>query len=204
MASSREAASRGVADRIILESPDFYAVSSIGGFIRGWVLICTKQHHLNLKSSYGRADFWAFAERVADLVRSEFGPTVMFEHGANAEGSSTACGSNHAHLHIVPFAGNLEALALQSEVNLSWMPSTANEIAVLANDSEYLFCANRFNRGETNGQLALIERPTSQFFRRVLADAVGLPNLFDYKVNRFEEFSADTAHRLTQVAQAVS
>lgn len=56
---------------------------------------------------------------------------------------------------------------------------------------------------ETKGHLAALDTPQSQFFRKVLAKAVGLTDLFDYKKYRFEDISTDTTKKLTKYFAAI-
>jgi ATP adenylyltransferase len=188
---------RNDVDQILFESADHFALSSIGGFIPGWTLICTKNHQLNLSGSYINDSFWQFTRDVEATVSHEYGPCIIFEHGATVEGSITACGANHAHLHIVPFSGNIQSLAMTEDQSLNWEPCRPHQIEqILTKDQEYLYCANKFDGLGTNGIISILPQQRSQFFRQVLSKAVGLPQFFDYKKYPFEELSIATAQRL--------
>lgn len=186
----------GTADQVLVENEDFFAISSIGGFISGWTLVCPKKHQLNLSKQYTNDSFIKFINQVQEVVSNEYGKCVIFEHGAISEGSQTACGANHAHLHIVPFSGNLESLAQVDAQDLNWDRCSINQIAKYSNESEYLFCANVFEAKNTVGLFSILQEPQSQFFRRVLAKSVGLTEFFDYKRYPFNEISRDTTKRL--------
>ena len=110
----------GDADRILWESDNFFAIASIGGFIKGWTLIVPKAHQLNLRECYATAEFQTFVRDVSQKVNSVFGSTIFFEHGAREEGSIIGCGVDHAHLHIVPSEDSLlSSIAEQSALD-SW------------------------------------------------------------------------------------
>ena len=101
----------GISDRMhgenfnlpIAESEHFFAMASIGSFVPGWTLVCPKRHYLNLADFYETAEFVEFSSRVGSAVVQAYGaPVVAFEHGCRHAGSLTGCGTDHAHLHLVP------------------------------------------------------------------------------------------------------
>lgn len=186
------------ADRILAENDNYFAISSIGGFIPGWTLIFSKIHKLNLSIDYTNSDFLNFVATVSDVISSEYGSSVIFEHGSNAEQSATSCGVSHAHLHVVPFSKDIESLATLETDNLLWTQANIAEIPSLAEGNEYLFCANAFDDLSTTGLFSEITNPRSQFFRQVLAKATGFSEMYDYKRYRFEEMSIATADRLSK------
>lgn len=183
-------------DKILMESQNYFAISSIGGYIPGWTLIFSKIHKLNLSVDYTNSDFLNFVADVCDVVSSEYGSSVIFEHGSNTDESATSCGVSHAHLHVVPFSKDIESLATHETDDLLWQNTNISEIASLASSNEYLFCANSFDALSTNGKFSIITKPRSQFFRKVLAKAMGLSDMYDYKRYRFEEVSTASSNRL--------
>ncbi len=193
---SRGSGARAV-DQIVLEDERYFAISSIGGFVPGWTLVCTKAHELNLAAQYSEAGFHDFLGTVIQSVSREFGRPVIFEHGAQCEGSSTACGTNHAHLHVVPFSKSIEKLASSQQLE-GWQTSLIGDVDFHAGRSEYLYCADEYKEQQTIGVMHRLSKPESQFFRRVIAKSVGLPEFFDYKTNQFEELSAATASKLKE------
>lgn len=186
------------ADEILYESDKYYAISSIGGFIPGWTLVFPKEHNLNLSGMYCHEELIAFISEVNNVVSELYGPTVVFEHGSNNEESQTACGVAHAHIHIVPFGQDIESLAKESAPNLPWEKTNLITLNNIVKDNEYFFCSSNYKGHETEGYVAISDTPQSQFFRKVLAKAVGLVDLYDYKKYRFEEVSADTAKKVSQ------
>ncbi len=183
-------------DRPIYENADYYAVSSVGGFVPGWTLIFPKKHALNMSSEYAKPAFSEFVSKVTAMVRKEYGRCVHFEHGAATQDSQTGCGVHHAHLHIVPFAKGLESLVLTSHPNLAWRKVPAGDIEATCYESEYLFCSDEFSATETAGLLTPLTSPESQFFRKLIAISLGLNALYDYKRYRFDELSLSTATHL--------
>lgn len=190
------------ADQVLYETGRYFAISSIGGFIPGWTLVCPKSHQLNLSQLYPEESFIQFVKDVQEVVSREYGPCVTFEHGAIAEGSITACGANHAHLHIVPFSRSLQSLLPEEDPSLDWNACFAGQIATFSGGQEYLFCADKFVGHKTMGLACVLPQQRSQFFRRVLSKAVGMTEFYDYKRYPFEEISSDTAKRLANTFAA--
>lgn len=186
------------ADEILYESDKYYAISSIGGFISGWTLVFPKEHNLNMSVLYGNQDLHLFIADVHKAVTELYGPSVIFEHGSNNETSQTACGVAHAHIHIVPFNQDIEFLARDAAPDLLWTKADLNTLDKISKENEYFFCSNKYMGLETKGYFAALVIPQSQFFRKVLAKAVGLVDLYDYKKYRFDDISIDTAKKLTQ------
>jgi ATP adenylyltransferase len=186
---------RGETNRPVIESDSYYAVSSIGGFVPGWTLVFPKEHRFNMSRDYRDSAFSDFVLKVAAVVSKEYGRCVFFEHGAAMLNSQTGCGVNHAHFHVVPFSKSIEVLATAHRPNYPWQRTRASEIVDRCDGAEYLFCSDDFE-AEPRGRMSILENPESQFFRKVIASAIGLDALYDYKKYQFEELSADTAIRL--------
>lgn len=187
---------RYTADQVIFETEDFFAFSSIGGFISGWVLVCTKSHYLNLSTVYGDKSFLEFVSEVEKAISKQYGSCVIFEHGANTEESITACGTNHAHLHIVPFSKSIQALASLHDPVLTWIDCEIDKISGLSNGAEYFFCSDKYIGSRTKGLIHILEQPQSQFFRKLLATVTGLTEFYDYKRFPFETISGETTKHL--------
>jgi diadenosine tetraphosphate (Ap4A) HIT family hydrolase len=190
--------SQHAADRVLVENDNYFAVASIGGFIPGWTLIFPKSHKLNLAYDFSNEDFLSFTSLVVEVVSATYGKCVIFEHGSNSYNSATSCGVNHAHLHVVPFEQNLELFAMQEQPNSYWKQSKITDISTISNNEEYLFCANSYLDRNTKGVVLKLASPQSQFFRRILAKATGISNLYDYKRYRFDDISIDTSENLRE------
>lgn len=186
----------GEVDQPILESADYYAVSSIGGFVPGWTLIFPKKHKLNLASDYLNPAFQEFVQQVTAGVTEEFGQCVYFEHGAVGLNSQTGCGVNHAHFHIVPLATSIEMLSVNEYPEYGWQRVFARGIEQACGDEEYLFCSDDFVTEESYGRLAILNNSESQFFRKLIATSLGLELFYDYKKYRFDDLSAASSAKL--------
>lgn len=182
----------------------YAALVSVGAFVPGWTLVCPVAHAPNLLDHYGQADFWRFVSATAAMVESQYGKSVVFEHGAARETSLTGCGVGHAHLHIVPLQFSLQSAAVEaSEGRLVWQRCDARDISLRAEGREYLFVADHLADKRTEGLICLLDEPTSQFFRRVIAGRLGMPDSFDYKMHPMLDIAKSSAAVLRAVATDV-
>lgn len=191
-------------DQIIFETANYFAVASLGGFIPGWVLVCSKAHDVNLANHYGRSEFTHCVSSVVSSVEAMFGEPVIFEHGPMAEDSKTACGTTHAHLHVVPFSARFESMVREADGELEWKQvSAASSLSDYCN-REYLYFANRFAGVSTVGHVAELHTPRSQFFRHVIARALGKEEFANYRTAPLEALAVDTGSRLRRHFELVT
>lgn len=175
----------------------FMGVASIGSFIEGWTLIIPKEHSVSMKSYYERREFVNFVNSVIPIITKHYGPIIAFEHGCNCESSLTSCGTRHAHLHLVPFEGTLHS-GLEGS-SLDWVKCRASEINKILKNNEYLFYTElgRDTWDDPLGYVHFLNQPRSQFFRRLLANYSGKPDVFDYKLFPFIETAKKTHYKLS-------
>lgn len=171
-------------DEPLAESDFFICVPSLGSLVPGWLLVIPKRSVLNLArlNSAERKEFGHFTTQMKLSVEQEFGESVMFEHGANEQHSIIGCGVDQAHLHIVPINSSIFGTALRRH-NINWSeerfywPFDKADIG-----SQYLW----YSDGVTSKTAIPVLRQ-SQFFRRVIAEMVGLPSQWDYREHPFLE-----------------
>jgi ATP adenylyltransferase len=175
-------------DKPFYECNNYFSVASIGALIEGWTLVVPKEHQLSMKLVYEDSVFLEFVNKIIPILSEKYGPLIAFEHGANKEGSITACGTDHAHLHIVPYTESL-IMDLDNS-NLNWINCDATEIKNNVGNEEYLFyyeLGNKKKWEEPVGKLHILEKPISQFFRHLIAQKIGKPEEFNYK--KFPNYS---------------
>ena len=170
------------ADSPFASNDEFMAMASIGALVEGWCLIIPKTHEVSMKNFYSSPCFTPFVNDIISKLSKRYGRLIAFEHGANREGSITACGTNHAHLHLVPFAESL--LPDLKTTSLYWQRCHPSEICCRAGQNEYLFYCdiNNQNWNEQQGYLHVLEFPISQFFRKIIASRKGKSEVSDYKI----------------------
>lgn len=176
-----------------LSNANYGALISIGALVPGWTLVCPKQHETNLCSHYANQDFWRFTQSAAEHLKRLYGDVRIFEHGASHEGSATGCGTDHAHLHIVPLGFSLTKLAQISGDALTWQKCAAKNIPQIVGESEYLFVSDNLNGRNTSGLVAILNMPVSQFFRRIIAKQLQKPEVYDYKVHPMSDLTIQFA-----------
>lgn len=181
-----------------LRTIEYAALVSVGAFVPGWSLVCPTSHQPNMASLYKKDEFWAFAADVENIMRREYGDVSVFEHGAIFEDSPTNCGTGHAHLHLVPLRFSLQAAVICFDEEKIWVPCAASEIEEKAAGKEYLFVSDKFLGSSTTGLICVLEKGTSQFFRRVIATHLGLPDFYNYRTHPMSDIAVASVKTLIQ------
>lgn len=171
----------GKIDMPFIEDDEYMALLSVGGFIEGWTLIIPKKHILSMKEIYKKPKFQRFLDQTIEYLSKIYGKDfIVFEHGADHEGSIVACGTNHAHLHIVPYEKSL--IEAMSADGLEWHTCSFDNIENTVGDGEYWFYAENVTVAEkVDGVAHRIKNKESQYFRKLLAYQEGCKDFFDYK-----------------------
>jgi len=189
-------------ESVWLGGDEYKALISVGAMVPGWTLVCPIEHEVNLTDHYSKSRFQDFVRKAHTHLQRRYGRCVVFEHGARREDSLTGCGVGHAHLHLVPLSFPLSLEALRSAPELDWRPCVMAQVQDLAAGGEYLFVADEYEGPTTAGLLARLDTPTSQFFRRVIAGRLGLPEFFDYKKYPMLDIARSSAEELRAVVTA--
>ncbi|WP_428738239.1 HIT family protein [Sulfurimonas sp.] len=186
-------------DKPFYENDDFMALASIGSMVKGWSLIVPKKHTLSMQNCYASQNFQNILAKVIPTMKKEYGNLVAFEHGSNEEGSITACGTDHAHFHIVPYKASLIPFLNDSE--LFWEKCLASEIQEKTQGKEYLFYMDIHDEDIESkyGLLHILEKPISQYFRKLLARLIGKSSQANYKDHPFLENSESTSKVLSRL-----
>lgn len=182
----------------------YAAFVSIGALVPGWSLIVPTEHKVNLSEDYSNGAFWSFVKEAASIIESNYGRFSVFEHGAFTTDSKTSCGTGHAHLHMVPMSFSLFEEAKIFNNEMTWEKCFASEVAKKSKGSEYLFVADNFDGESTQGYICLLKEQTSQFFRRVIATKLGIPEMFDYKTSKMLEVSISSVEKLSDYCWSIT
>src|SRR6266478_269312 len=159
------------ATRMLYRSNNFAVIPSLGQFLEGYLLVLPIKHFKALGDLSGLflEEFAAVSECVGKILRGQYGPYILFEHGTRSEGVG-GCGIYHAHLHAVPLAQVPDPVdALKSTFPYAKL-AHLNEIGERsAGLPSYLFYQ------DSNARLYLFDTGPlpSQYMRKVLADALG-------------------------------
>jgi diadenosine tetraphosphate (Ap4A) HIT family hydrolase len=148
-------------------------IAGLGAFVPGYVLVFPEQHvesALRIRQETSGA-FRDLVQRTVSAVQSAFGPPTLFEHGScPRQGVRRSACLDHAHIHILP--GSYD---LRSYVTGRGGPQDQSVNERTLDRAAYLFLHEPMMRpvyGRDPGM--------SQFFRRQIATALGIPDEWDY------------------------
>lgn len=189
----------GIENRPIIKNDDYYAIPSIGALVEGWILIVPRKHSCSMKDLYADDNFRMFVNQVLSKVWTFYDSKVIaFEHGPNKMSSKTSCGTDHAHLHIVPYENSLIEDIHSS--GLTWVKCRSSQISTYAKENEYLFYSELDKNGywsDPVGYLHILEKPISQFFRKIIANQLNCIDKYDYKVYKNIDSAISTQRLLS-------
>jgi len=168
------------ADMLLYDSPNFAVFPTIGPLVEGWVLIAPKEHTPSMRSYYSNEDFRRLVNLTRDrLYRKYKKPIIIFEHGANKFGSPTSCGTDHAHLHMLPFHGSLLNDMCQE---FTVQECRATDLKELVKSEEYLYYCDLSDEDfdQANGYIHILPSSISKYFRKLLATKLEIFEQHDY------------------------
>lgn len=171
-----------VDNRIVFETEYWYIVPTIGGFIPGYYLIVSKEHQMSVGwcSEKYYFELEALVKSIDIYIKRKYKlSTVMFEHGLCSPVNRGGCCVEHAHIHVVPYEGDLI-----NSVNKGMFEIKAiNEFVELKRQVEegnaYLFYQN--NSAER--YIIQGEYIPSQYFRQIIAQKLNLSHKWDWRIN---------------------
>ena len=176
-------------DTVLIESQNFMVVPTKGALVEGWLLVVPRHHFLALGALPGAVlpELRSLVQDVSSMLLRHFSATTFFEHGPSVRNTTLGCGVDHAHLHLVPLGSTMAADAVERlGVPEAWAEQTFWTDWPLADlhdaGKAYLVL------GEPGGPVLVWDSPAenSQFFRRLVASSVGVPEGFDYRHFPFE------------------
>ncbi|WP_195820670.1 HIT family protein [Roseobacter sp. MH60115] len=178
-----QSSTTAIYDTVVEETQNFAVLPTKGSIVPGWVLVVPKFPTPRIADvpEELHAELGALVQRVSGKLESAFGNTYTFEHGG-LKGSKISCGVDQAHLHIAALDFDLVQAAM-SETAGSWIDASSAIFpsAELA-EGEYWFVS----AGDT-AKFKTVDKPCSQFFRRIIARKAGHSGLWDYRSEDFME-----------------
>ena len=162
-------------DRPIARVPGVGAViAGLGAFVPGYVLVFPDPHTestLRMPTDIHRK-FNTLLERAVAAVDAAFGPPTVFEHGAcqRTDIRRSAC-LEHAHVHVMPGAYDLTP---------SVRPADADEPASTVATADLAHSGYLFLREPRGTPIYAADPGLSQFFRRRIAEKMGIADEWDY------------------------
>ncbi len=181
--------------RVLFRSNNFAVIPSLGQILEGYLLVLPIKHFKALGDLPGllREEFAAISECLGKILKDQYGPYVLFEHGTRSQGVG-GCGIYHAHLHATPLAGvsdPVNALKLRFPyIELAHLNEISKRSAGLL---AYLFYQ------DSDARLYLFDTGPlpSQYMRKLLADTLGEQD-WDWRNAGREERLVATIDRLSE------
>lgn len=165
----------------ILETENFVILPSLGSLVEGWLLIIPKQHFICVGAmpEHLIREIDELKAGVAHRLEEKYGAFVAFEHGPERPHCDVGCGVDHAHLHLVPFAGDLsKSVEPFMPDDSSWTEATLFDCVVAhEKGDDYLYYEQPLNVG----RISRCEGFSSQIFRKAIASSVGLLAEFNWR-----------------------
>src|SRR5579871_534235 len=168
-------------DEIIDESESFYAKAALGHFVFGYTLIISKEHLLSFAHlpEYLFRELEAFRGKVIDKLHNICQhPISTMEHGAISRCQRGGACIDHAHLHLMPLATDLYPI-LSTRFAFDELGSIGELRGFKDSQIPYLYYQREGLRGHG---VQLAQDVPSQLLRRIACQALGEPELWDWRV----------------------
>jgi diadenosine tetraphosphate (Ap4A) HIT family hydrolase len=164
-------------DLPLRSTPEAIAIPTIGSIVPNWLLVVPRVRAMSMADLAPeiRHSMYLFGQDLAREMRP-VGRPLFFEHGARALGNVIGCGVDQAHLHVLATEIDLLGIAL-ADPEVFWMAADSIDPWQDLDGSEYYFvqaCGKAFVGHPRTSQ--------SQYFRKLIARAAGVPFQWDYKV----------------------
>jgi ATP adenylyltransferase len=184
--------------RVISETENFVAIPSLGQIVEGYLLICTRAHYLSMGSALLKkplADELAtFKNRLKRHLYKLYGSKcIVFEHGPASPTNRAGCCTDHAHVHLVPV--DVDLITPHKSMSLEWIECGDEELKqYAARGDAYLYFENADGR---RFSAAANFRVPSQLFRRLLANAIGRYDDWDWRQTPYVDRVASVVRRFS-------
>ena len=167
-------------DEIIDESENFYAKAALGHFVFGYTLIISKEHFLSYAyvPEHLFPELEAFRDSVLDKLHSICEhPITTMEHGALDRCQRGGSCIDHAHLHLMPLAPDLYPV-LSERFSFGELGSISEVRRFKDAQVPYLYYQRE---GLRSHAVHLEQDVPSQMLRRIACEALGEPELWDWR-----------------------
>lgn len=178
--------------RMIAETENFVAFPCIGQLHPGHTLIIPRSHIKTMREASCGAEgqmkeFGEILRSVHEYFNTASGDALYFEHGVHSSDGG-GCGIYHAHLHVIPSAGNviLADFGFTSETKTAiTLEAALRTPAVL---SDYVLMGSL----ASGFRIAALSAPLpSQTLRRHVASALGLGDKWNWRTAGREQTMLD-------------
>lgn len=185
--------------RVILGTPGFRIVPTLGQIAEGHLLIVPLDHvcalaDLPLDEIVRLEDLCQY---VRSILADTYGECIFFEHGIRNERSG-GCGIDHAHMHAVPVPLRAAPTRLRETFQGSTIGRLA-EIKIEVPDSSYIF----FEDCSGSRSVFTIDCIPSQYMRMLIAESIG-KNDWDWRKSGYEAELVSAVGRLLPLFSPVT
>lgn len=189
---------KAISDIILYENKYFFVIPALGGLITNYIMVISKRHvnsmcYLNKNE---KEELIILLNDLRTMMKEKYGfYPIIFEHGAsNIDVNKSACCVLHAHLHIVPYKMNQQSKMIES-LNLSLLNDLI-EFFDVGYDNPYIFFMD--NQGEIYHRNCVNASDVfpSQIIRKWIANDIGKPELWDWRINPLQENIEKTVSEL--------
>lgn len=174
----------------------FVMMPTLGCLVPGWLLVVPRRPMPNLTNlnALERKCLQELMVAVRSRLNCPGKEIFYFEHGS-VPGSPASCGVDQAHLHIAPLPFDLIESAIARR-DVAWQPTDHSACSLNVQQSEYLFVSDSHGRS----MVGTAKSPSSQWFRRLIADETGQHELWDYRVHFGSENVSETAQMVGTIS----
>jgi diadenosine tetraphosphate (Ap4A) HIT family hydrolase len=184
-------------DVTLLESANFLAWPSLGGFVEGWVLVVPKYHALSMAEVAweDRPELDDVLRNIFEDVERAYGPTAAFEHGPVKAAQPPGCGVDHAHVHVVPCGADLR-IEIEATLGRAMEWESLDSLSMVRSERELPYVSIRNATGRS--YVCFDPDIPSQLGRKALGRLHQEP-VHDWRQDPHAGTVARTAARLTAV-----
>ena len=153
-----------------------YVLPGIGALRPGYSLLITKTHvrNFSILPEDWIDEYTIFFNTLKDFTTEVYGECNVFEHGSFGDGSGGCI--DHAHIHFLGADVRLSDHLLN---NFEHTVESDNPVLLKDNNRKYLFASD-----SSGGILAFPNKDLErQYLRRVVAQDLGKPEKWDYRVH---------------------
>lgn len=186
---------RSLWNTVLAETSDYLVVPTLGSIVPHWHLVIPREPSINLHEHLGGKCIKDIRSVIAPIIEAISPKQLLwFEHGPRFAGSVVGCGTDYAHLHVIldaPFSYS-EFQNAAGEFRTLWTEHhTESAYGEIDPEAEY------YAFGDLESAFVSQEsgRPTSQLFRKVVANLVGKPDQWDYRLFPHDECVRSTIRR---------
>ncbi len=156
----------------LLETKNFSIVADDNPLVEGHILIIPKEN-LSCVGEFSEellAEYTQLYNQMGDFVKNTYGSVATFEHGKIGQTIY------HAHVHLLPYEGNVKAVIPEGENHLTKIHAIQNVQNAYKQDGQYLFLSIGDDKWLVDPNLGY-----PLFFRDRFATALGMEGQGDWQ-----------------------